>query len=110
MLLRDTLGNKSYISIVLPLVQLLLVHIQILPMHLSHFFDLVQVNNEAPFISVVLLYAFSAENCQVVGAIKVLHPLVVFVAEEALDAALVLVVDVPKDVVSLDYLVQDIEV
>ena len=42
----------------------------------------------------VLLNALSAKNGKVVGAVKVLHSLVVFVAQKAIDALFVFKIDV----------------
>ena len=58
----------------------------------------------------VLLDAFSTKDSQMIRAVKVLHPLVVLFAEEALDAVLVLEIQISKYAVPLHYLVQDIEI
>jgi hypothetical protein len=64
-------------------------------MHLPHFFDFVKVYYEASLVGMVLFDAFSAEYSEVVGAIKVLDPLVMFVAKQTLYAVFILKVDVP---------------
>jgi len=78
--------------------------------HFSHFFNLIQVDYETAFIGVVLLDAFPAEDGQVVGTVEVLDALVMLVAKQAVDALLVLKVDVSQDTVPLHDLVEDIEV
>jgi len=58
----------------------------------------------------VFLDAFPAKHRQMVGTIKVLHPLVVFVAQQAVDALLIFEIDVSENAVSFNYFVQDIEI
>jgi len=62
--------------------------------HFTHLLNLVQVNNEASFVSMILFDAFSAKHSKVVGAIKVLHSLLMFVAEKTVYTFVVLKVDV----------------
>jgi hypothetical protein len=107
---RDLLRNARLICPVFPLVELFLVLLLIQSVHLSHFFNFVQVNNKASLVGMVFLNAFSAEDCQMVGAVEVLHSLVVLVAKQTVDALFILKIDISQNVVSLHYFVQDIEV
>ena len=95
---------------VLSLLELLLVHLLVETVHLPHLFDLVKVHHETPLVCVVLLDAFSAEHGEMVRAVEVLHPLVVFVTEQTLYTIFIFKVDVPQDVVSLNNLVKNVEV
>lgn len=104
------LRNTSLIGIILPFLELLTVLLVVHSVQFPHLFDLVEVDNEALLVSVVLLDAFPAEDGQVVRAVEMLDSLVVLVAEQALDAVLVLKVQVAKDWVTLDDLVEDVEV
>ena len=63
--------------VIFSLVKLLLVHLLVHPVHFPHLLNFVKVNNETPFIGMVLFDAFSAEHCQMIGAVKVLHSLIV---------------------------------
>jgi hypothetical protein len=89
---------------------LLFIGLLVEPVHFSHLLDLVQVHDETPLVGVIFLDALSAEHRKVVGAIKVLDSLVVLVAQQAVDALLVLEVNVSQDAVALHDLVQDVEV
>ena len=64
-------------------------------MHLSHLLYLVEVNDETALIRVVFLDALAAKDGQVIGAIKMLHTLIVFFTNKAVDALLIFKVDVP---------------
>lgn len=70
-------------------------------MHFAHLLYLVKVNNEASFVSVVLLNTFPTENSKMIGTIEVLHSLVMFVTQETLDAFFIFKVNISKDTVSL---------
>ena len=63
-------------------------------MHFSHLFNFIKVNHETPLIGMVFLDTFSAKHREMVGTVKVLHPLIVFVAEQTVYALLVLEVDI----------------
>lgn len=89
---------------------MLLVEALILLMHLAHFLDLVEVDNEAGFVSVVLLDAFPTENCQVVRAVKMLYSLVVLLAYQTVYALLVLKINISQYGVPLYELVENIEI
>ena len=58
----------------------------------------------------VLLDALPAEDRLVVRAVEVLHSLVVFLAEEAIDAFFVLEIDISQDRISFDDFVKNVEV
>lgn len=79
-------------------------------MHLAHFFDFVEVDHETALVGVVLLDALATEDGQVIGAVKVLHALVVPLAHQAIHAFLVLEVDVPQYRVPLNQFIKDVEV
>ena len=76
----DFLGHTTLISIIFSLCELLLVKILILAMHFAHSLNLIEVNNEAFLVGVLLLDALSTEYSQMVRAVKVLHSLVVLFA------------------------------
>ena len=59
---RNFLGNTALISIVFPLLELLFIHLLIKSMHLSHFLDLIEVHDKAPFICVVFLDALPTKD------------------------------------------------
>ena len=100
----------SEVGAVLSNAELLRIHELVLAMHLAHFLNLVKVDDEAPLIRVVLLDAFAAEHGEMVRAVEVLDALIVFLAEQAVDAFLVFEVDIAQNRVTLDDLVQDVEV
>ena len=52
----------SEVGAILSYPKLLGIHNLVLAMHLAHFLDLVQVDDEAPLVRVVLLNAFAAEH------------------------------------------------
>ena len=79
-------------------------------MHLSHLLYFVEIHNKTSLVGMVLLDALSAEYCEVVGAIEMLHPLIVLLTQEEIDDFFVFEVDVPQDTVSLHDLVKDVEV
>ena len=79
-------------------------------MHLPHFLNFVEIHHKAPFISVVFLDALPAKQSEVVRTIEVLHSLVMLIAEQALNALFVLEINVSEHMVSLDDLVQNIEI
>jgi len=62
----DLLSDTALIGVVLALLELLLVHLLVKSMHFAHLLDLVQIDNEAPLVSVVLLDALAAEHRQMV--------------------------------------------
>ena len=84
----------THISAILSSVKLLRIQGHVLAMHLAHFLNLVKVNHKASFIGVVLLDAFSTKDGLVVRAIEVLHSLLVLLAEQTVDAFLIVVVNV----------------
>ena len=98
------------VSTVLSNLQLLRIHKLVLAVHLAHLLNLVQVDNEATFIRVVLFNALTAEDGPVVGAVKVLDALIVPLAEKAVDALFVFEVDIAQNWVTLHDLVEDVEV
>ena len=110
MLWRYCLGDATLVCIIFPLLQLALIHLLIHSMHLAHFLDLIQVDHEALFICMILPYTLSAEDCQVIRAIKVLHPLIMLVTEQAINTIFILEINVSQNAVSFDNFVQDIEV
>ena len=98
-------GSERGIAVrlaVLPHLELLLVEKLILLVHLPHLLYFVKIDYKAAFVRMVFLNALSAENGEVVRAVKVLDPLVVLFANQAIQAFLVLEVDVPEDGVSLN--------
>lgn len=107
---RDLLRDTALIGVVLPLLELLLVHLLVEPVHFAHLLDLVQVHHEAPLVSVILFDALSTEDGQVIGAVEVLDPLVMPVAKQAVDTLLIFKVYVSKNTVSFHDLIQDVEV
>lgn len=70
-------------------------------MHLAHLLNLVKIYDEASLLVVVLFDALSAKHRVVVGAVEVLHSLLVHIAKEAVDAFFVFKVNVSKDAISL---------
>ena len=108
--LRWIEGCIAHTSAILSNVQLLRILTHVLPMHLPHLFNLIQINDKAPLIGVVLLNALPAEDRLVVRAVEVLHSLVVFLAEEAIDAFFVLEIDISQDRISFDDFVKNVEV
>jgi hypothetical protein len=104
------LGNATDVGVVLALEELLLVELDVLLVHLPHFLDFVQVHHEAALVSVGFLDALATKDSQVVGAVEVLHALVVAVAEQALNTLLVFEVHVSQNRVSLHHLVQHVKV
>ena len=95
----------TQIRIVFTYFELLLVQRLILFVHFPHLLNLVQVNDETALIRVVLLNAFAAEDRLVVRTIKMLHPLVMPFAYQAVYALLVLEVYVPQNRIPLHQLV-----
>lgn len=79
-------------------------------MHLAHFFDLIEVHDEAGLVRVIIFDTFTAEDGHVIRTIEVLHALIVPLAEQALDTLFIFEVDVAQDRISLYDLVQYIEV
>ena len=58
-------------------------------MHFSHLLNLVEVDNETALISVVLLNTLSTEHSEMIGAVEVLHSLIMLVTQQAVDAIFV---------------------
>jgi len=77
--INQSLGKLLLLLSVLlvSLLGLLLVLSDILPLQLPHALDLVQVNHEALIVRMELLYTLSAEYSQMVGAVEMLHSLLV---------------------------------
>jgi hypothetical protein len=53
-------------------------------MQFPHLFDFIQIYDKAFFICVVLLYALSAKDSQMVGAEEMLDSLIMFFTKEAI--------------------------
>ena len=66
-------------------------------MHLSHLFNLIQINYKTPFISVIFFDAFSAEHGQMLRTIEVLDSLVMLIAQKTVDAFFVFEVDISQN-------------
>jgi hypothetical protein len=64
-----------------------------LSLKLSHLLDLVQVYHEALLVCVLLLDALSAEDGEMVGAVEVLHSLLVVVANFGLQILFILFIE-----------------
>lgn len=58
----------------------------------------------------ILLNALSTEHCEMIRAVEMLYPLIVLVAKEALDAVFIFKIQISKDAVPLNDLIQNIEV
>lgn len=82
------------VGAVLTNVELLGVHDLVLPMHLPHLLDLVQVDNEAALVCMVFFDALAAKDRQMIRTVEVLDALIMFFAEQAIDAFFVFEVDV----------------
>ena len=63
-------------------------------MHLPHLFNFIKIYNKTALISMIFLNAFSAKNSKMIGAIKVLDPLVMLITQKTIDALFVFKVDV----------------
>jgi len=98
------------ICIILPFFQLLTIFFIIHAMKLSHFLNLVKIHNKAFLVCMVLFNALSTEYCEMIRAVEMLYPLIVLVAKEALDAVFIFKIQISKDAVPLNDLVQNIEV
>jgi len=79
------LSDTAMVGIIFSLLKLLLIHLLIQPMHLSHFFDFIKINNKASFISMVFFNAFSAKHCQMIRTVKVLYPLIMLITQQAVN-------------------------
>lgn len=79
-------------------------------MHFTHLLDFVEVDHETALISVVLFDTLPTEDSKMVGAVEVLDPLIMLVAQKAIDAILIFEVDIPQDIISFHDFVQDIKV
>ena len=90
---RDGLDRTNKIRLVLPLTQLLLVFINVSLVHFAHLFNLIQIDHEAPLVRVVLLDALSTEHRSMVTAIEVLNALIMTLAQQRLNALLVLEIE-----------------
>ena len=81
---------------------------------MPHPLNLIEVDNEALVVTVVLLDALATENCEVIGTVKVLHSLRVDVAQFVLQRLLILLVEVEvrlrQDLVLLYHLVQNVNI
>lgn len=75
---------------------MLLVQHLVLLVHLAHLFDLVEVDDETALVRVVLFDTLSTENSEVIRAVEVLQTLVMLLAYQAINALLVLKVDVAE--------------
>lgn len=89
------LGDARLVGSVRPLLQLFLIGLLVKPVHFTHLLDLIQVHNEATLVRMVFLDALAAKYREVVGAIEVLHALIVLIAQQAVDALFVLKVNIP---------------
>jgi hypothetical protein len=90
--------------------QLLRVHHLILAVHLPHLFNLVKIDNETSLVRVVFFNTFAAKDGQMIRTVKMLNTLIMFFTEQAVDAFFVFEVDVAQYWISLDYLIQYVEV
>jgi hypothetical protein len=106
----DLLSHTALVGLVFPFLQLLLVGLLVHAVHLAHLLNFVEVNNKASLVSVVFFDALTAKDSEVIGAIEVLHSLLVFITKKTVDAIIVFKVDVPQNTVSLDNLIKDVEV
>ena len=79
-------------------------------MHFTHFLNLIQVHDKARLIGVVFLDALSTKYSQVVRAVEVLHPLVVSLAYQTVNAILILEIYISKNRISLHKLIQNVEI
>ena len=88
------LCDATLVGIVFSLLQLTFVHLLIHAMHFSHLLYLVEVDNETALISVVLLNTLPTEHSEMIGAVEVLHSLIMLVTQQAVDAIFILEVDI----------------
>ena len=58
----------------------------------------------------ILLNALSTEHCEMIRAVEMLYPLIVLVTKKALNAVFIFEIQISKDAIPLNDLVQDIEV
>ena len=98
---------------ILSFLQLHPVHRNILFMQLSHFLDFVEINDEALFICVLVLDALSAKDSLVIGAIEVLDPVRVLLAQLSFNLAVIEIfikLSLLQNWIFLNNLVQNIDV
>ena len=79
-------------------------------MKLSHLLYFIEVNDKALLVGVILLDTLPAKHSHVIGAVKVLHSLVMFITEQRLYTVLVLEVQISQYAVSLDDFIQYVEI
>jgi len=58
----------------------------------------------------ILFNALSTKYCKMIGTVEMLYPLIVLVTKKALNAVFIFEIQISKDAVPLNDLVQDIEV
>ena len=107
---RNFLIYTTLISPVFSFFKLLFIHLLIQSMHFAHLFDFIKINDEASFISVVLLNALSAKDSEMIWAIEMLHPLVMFFTEQTVNTRFVFEVNVPQYIITFHYFIQDIKI
>ena len=93
--------HTALVGFIFPHLQLSLVQLRILPVHFAHLLDLIKIHDEALLISVVLLYAFSAKYRQMVGAIEMLHSLVMLIAQKTVDTLIIFKIDITEYTITL---------
>ena len=75
---RNFLIDTTLICPVFSFFELFFIHLLIQSMHFAHLFNFIKINNKASFIGVVLFNALSAKYSEMIWAIEMLHPLVMF--------------------------------
>ena len=58
----------------------------------------------------ILLDAFPAEHCKVVGAIEVLNSLVMLIAKQAINYIFIFEINISKNVIPFHNLIKDIKI
>jgi hypothetical protein len=55
-------------------------------MHFAHLFNFVKIDNEASLVVMIFLDTLTTKHCQMVRAVEVLDSLLVFLAQQTVDA------------------------
>ena len=92
---RNILRHTAHISIIFSLFKLLFIGLLIQSMHFPHFLNFIKVHNKAPFVCMILFDTLPAKHSQMVGAVEMLNPLVMFVTQQTLYTIFVFKIDVP---------------
>jgi hypothetical protein len=74
-------------------------------MHFAHLFNFIKINNETPFVSVILFNALSAKNGKMIRTIEMLNSLVMLFTQQTIDTRFVFKVNVSEDKISFHYFI-----